>query len=124
MKLGALTEELLGPGSMRRGAGDLGLAFFLRSSSMVGGMDLLDLELPSFALGDLFTLLRELEDLLFLAMLRTWKWEVVTFFNTLSLALSDARRILPWPHDSIHQPNGTDARKGQCHHISGSPIQY
>ena len=90
MKRGAFTEELLGPGSMTRGAGDLGLAFFLRSLSMVGGMDLLDLELPSFALGDLLTLLRELEDLLFLAMLRTWKWEVVAFTFTCTSSLTES----------------------------------
>ena len=90
MKREAVAEELLGPGSMRRGAGDLGLAFFLRSSSMVGGMDLLDLELPSFELGDLLTLLRELEDLLFLAMLRTWKWEVVALTFTCTSSLTES----------------------------------
>ena len=59
------------PGLMKRGAGDLGLADFLRSSSMVAGVDLLGLELLSLALGDLLALLRVLEDLLFLAMLKT-----------------------------------------------------
>ena len=38
---------------------------------MLGGMGLLDLELPSFGLGDLLALLWELVDLLLLAMLRT-----------------------------------------------------
>ena len=86
----AVTEELLVPGSMKRGAGDLGLADFLRSSSMVGGVDFLDLELLSLALGDLLTLLRELEDLLFLAMLGAWKWEIVTFTFTCTSSLTES----------------------------------
>ena len=53
-----VAEELvLVPGSMKRGAGDLGLAVFLRSSSIMEGVDLLGLELLSLELGDLLALL-------------------------------------------------------------------
>ena len=70
---------LLVPGSIKRGAGDLGLADFLRSSSIVEGADLLGLELLSLELVDLLALLRLLEDFPFLAILKTWKSEMVDY---------------------------------------------
>ena len=87
------------PGSMKRGAGDLFLADFLRSLSIVEGAGLLDLELLSLELGDLLGLLRLPEVFPFLAMLETREVEGYNFFRSCwrqlgrSLALVHSLRV-------------------------------
>ena len=70
------------PGSMKRGAGDLVLADFLRSLSIVEGADFLDLELLSLELGDLLGLLQLPEVFPFLAMLETREVQGYNFFGS------------------------------------------